>query len=443
MWLLCRSRSTPLASLVAEKERQVAFWIQQVAERDARITFLSTQIGQTQALLESEKNVSVNQTALLTTAQHNLAATFQALSAQALQHNNSAFLHQAQQTFALLQQQAKGDLTLKEQAIATMIEPFRLTLSQFDSHLRELERDRIGAYAGIREQVEALIKTQEHLRGETAQLVRALRTPHVRGRWGELQVQRLFELSGLKKDHDYREQVSVDTDEGRMRPDILVYLPGSKIVVVDSKVPLEAYLDAINATDEATRTAHLKDHARQVRDHIAKLSRKAYHQQFGQSPEFVVLFLPGEVFFSAALEHDVDLIETGIRHNIILATPTTLIALLKAVAYGWQQEAIAENAQRISALGRDLHKSLSVLSAHWVKLGKAIGTTVAAYDEAVGSLEGNVMIKARRFVDLKAVAESEKDPIATFARVEKLPRQLHIPELIVLPDTTQSIDVEG
>jgi DNA recombination protein RmuC len=329
------------------------------------------------------------------------------------QEVEAAVLTMARDTFAQSQQTARGDL-------AQVVSPVRESLDRVDSKIQELERTRVGAYAGLQEQVRSLIETQTQLRTETGKLVTALRTPHVRGHWGEIQLRRVVELAGMLDHCDFTTQTTLFGEEGRLRPDLLVRLPGGRTIVVDAKTPLDAYLRAIEATDEATRRARLADHARQVRAQMAALSRKSYWEQFDQAPEFAVLFLPGECFFSAALESDPTLIEAGAVQNLILATPTTLIGLLRAVAYGWRQERLAENAAEISALGKDLYKRLSDMGDHWNKVGRSLERAVESYNSAVGSLESRVMVSARKFADLKTAPLGVE--IAELAMVDKTVR---------------------
>jgi DNA recombination protein RmuC len=363
----------------------------------------------------------------LTLVQEKLTEAFKVLSADALEQNNRRFLDLAKVSLEKFQEGAKGDLEKRQQSIAEMVTPVKETLHKLDQGMRQLEKERKGDHEALKTQVRSLIETETQLRSETASLVKALRTPLIRGRWGEIQLRRVVELAGMLSHCDFYEQEQELHEDARLRPDLIVRLPGGRQVIVDAKTPLEAYLESAQTQDETVRVAKLKDHARQVRQHVQSLSKKAYWERFQPTPEFVILFLPSEAFFSAALEHDPSLIEVGAEHNVILATPTTLIVLLRAVAYGWKQESLSRHAQEVSDLGHELYKRISDMGGHWSKMGRSLTSAVEAYNKAVGTLETRVLVTARKFKDLGA-ASSHLDTDAIEV-VEKVPRLLQAPDM--------------
>ena len=351
-----------------------------------------------------------------------LQAVFGELARTSLQSNSEVFLQLARERFAHQQSDAEQSLKAREVAVESLVRPIAEALSKAEAQIQAIERDRIDSFAGIRNQMELLASGQNLLSRETRNLVSALRRPDVRGRWGEITLRRLVELAGMTSHVDYTEQQHVATEMGGIRPDMVVHMPEQRDIVVDVKTPLEAYLAAVEAQDDETRSAQLRRHAQIVGVRIRELASKQYWAQFERSPDFVVLFLPGDQFLSAALQENPGLIDDALRQNVMLATPTSLVALLKAVSYGWKQTALAENAAEVRRLGEDLHKRLAVFAEHLAKLGKNLSTSVESFNRAVGSLEHQVLPAARRFPDLGLRISRDielLDPIATLANVPR------------------------
>lgn len=407
-----------LAQLAAQKDAEQA-------QAQARLAALQTELA-------CERSAANEKLGLLEQTQQRLSETFQSLSAEALRRNNASFLELANVSLERFQESARSDLEKRQTAITELVKPVRESLDKVDAKIREIETARAGAYEALTQQVRSMMEAQGQLRMEAAHLAAALRSPVVRGRWGEVQLRRVVEMAGMLAHCDFLEQASVATETGRLRPDLVVNLPGGKQVVVDAKAPLAAYLEAMETRDEAARARHLAQHAERIRAHVYALSRKAYWEQFEQAPEFVVLFLPGESFFSAALEHDPALIEYGTERRIILATPTTLISLLKAVFYGWRQQRVAENAEEISRLGRELYKRLGDMSGHMERMGRSLNGAVENFNRLAATTESRVLVTARRFRDLEpgSQADGELEPPAP---VEIAARGLQAPELAPPP----------
>lgn len=416
---VARAEAEQLRSRLAQTE-------QQLEARREDLARMGAEQAELRERLEQQKSQSEEKLKLVEQARVNLADAFKALSSEALKSNNEEFLKLAKTSLENYQQSAKEDLGNRQKAIEQLTQPIRERLEKFDTKLNDLEKTRVGAYRELSEQVRSLVDDHiPHLRDQTSQLVKALRQPATRGRWGEVQLRRVVEMAGMTEHCDFEEQVSQTSEAGRLRPDLIVHLPGGRRIVVDAKAPIEAYLEAIEDKDEDARKQHLVAHARQVRDHIGKLGSKRYFEQFDPAPEFAVLFVPGEAFFSAALMQDPNLIEHGTDQRVIMASPTTLIALLKAVSYGWRQEALAQNAQEIATLGKELYKRIGKLTEHWGVVGNRLTQAVDAYNKSVGTLETRVLVSARRFQDLR-IGNAEDD--LSIGKLDRTTRTLSVPE---------------
>jgi DNA recombination protein RmuC len=419
---------------VLEERAKVAEQLRvDIAMRDERILSLTEDFmllreakARMDTQIQEERKAFEEQKSLLDDAQQKLADAFNALSSDALRKNNQAFLELARETLEGYNKEAKGELDKRKQAIDSLVNPLKESLEKVDKHVKELEEKRSSAYATLSEQVKSLTDSQTKLQSETSNLVKALRNPNQRGRWGEMQLKRVVEMAGMLEWCDFHEQQTTTSDGNTLRPDITVKMPNNKTIVVDSKTPLDAYLKAIESTDDGVRAEAMKAHAKQVREHIRQLSNKRYWDQFESTPEIVVMFIPGEPLLGAALEQDPALIEYGVENKVLIATPVTLIGLLRSVAYGWRQESLEQNAQKISQLGRDLYSRIAGLAEHFSKVGKNLDRAVGSYNDAVGSFEMRVLPQARKFKELQAATA---DDIELLEPLERNTRLMHRPEL--------------
>ena len=381
------------------------------------------------AELDQARHSAAERTRVWEEDRDRLVGTFAQLSNEALRTNTEQFLTLADARLKETHEAARGDLGQRQEAITQLLQPVKDLLGRYEAGLRQMELERKGAYSGLTEQVQQLVSSQDQLKKETHNLVTALRAPQTRGRWGEMQLRRVVEMAGMVAHCDFDEQVTTSGEDGRLRPDLVVHLPGGANVVVDAKVPLDAFLRATEAEDDVTRQAALVAHARQLRTHIDQLSKREYWRQFDPSPDYVIAFVPGDPLLSAAFEHDGSLIEHAMASRVLITTPTTLIALLRAFAQGWRDEAMAENARLVKDLGTDLYDRLRVLGGHFAKMHRSLTSTVEAFNDAVGSLESRVLVTARRFPDLSVVGHDAKE-VAELHPVTSTPRLPLAPELV-------------
>jgi len=419
-------------------ERRNADLRRTLEQREAHLAATRAALAQSQqeqarleAALEAERRGAREKLAVLDEAQGRLKDAFAALSADVLAQNTQRFLDLAKEKFGEFQNVAVSDLEGRQKAISELVQPLRESLVKVDSKLQEVDRDRAASHAQLGEQLRSLTHAQLALQSETGRLARALRSPNIRGQWGELQLKRVLEAAGMLEGSHFELKESVDGDEGRLTPDVVVRLPGDKHVVVDAKVPLTAFLDAVDCDDDASRDGKLRDHARQVKDHIVRLANKSYWAHFQPAPDIVVMFVPGESLLSAALQHDTGLLEFSMTRGVMLASPLTLIALLRAITYGWQQEKVARNAMEISELGRLLYERIAKLAEHFENVGKSLAKSVASYNSAIGTLESRVLVTARRLKDKGVTAPEELPELET---IDHTPRPLGAQELTGLFD---------
>ena len=383
------------------------------------------------ARAEEQERAAADKLAHVTNMRRELADAFKALSAQALDSTSATFLKLAKAELGQFQERAQSDLKERQSAVDALVQPIKESLTKVDGKLGEIERTRIDAYSSLNEQLRNLAETAlPQIHKATTSLANAMRQPTVRGRWGEVQLKRVLELAGMLEHCDFVEQPTASTsDDARQRPDAIVTLPGGAQIIIDAKVPFTAYLDAHEAQDDDTRTTHLQRHALLVRAHAAALGRKAYWDTFEPSPDFVIMFLPGEMLFTAALQQDPELIEAVTSEKVVLATPSSLIALLRMIALGWREQALAVNAQQVAQLGRQLYERVGSLAGHWSDVGDKLEKAVGAYNRSAGALEARVLVTARKFLDLKAATEDDGE-LAPPVPVETVPRALVAPELV-------------
>jgi len=420
-WLLARSRSVSLVTLTGELRAQASQKDSETASLRVALDEEKRARVEAATKLASAEERFREQLSLIEEMKREMTDTFNALSGAALKSNNEQFFILANAQLGAIVEETKKHIGVHTSDMNGMVKPLTEALRRYEEEVKKIEASRLTAYGSLTEQLKQVSLTQETLKKETGNLVTALRRPEVRGRWGEMQLRRVAELAGMSAHCDFSEQVSVETDSGRQRPDMIVHLPAGRDIVVDAKVALDAYLSAVSAATEDERRAHIKRHAEQVKEHMRMLSSKEYSKQFAGSLEFVVMFIPGESFFSAAMDIEGTLVEDGMKQKVLIATPTTLIALLHSVAYGWRQEQLAENAQKISELGMGLYKRVRTFAEHFDSIGASIGRLNDNYNKAVGSLESSVLPQARRFKELGAATGED---IPELKQVDVSPRSL-------------------
>lgn len=420
-WAVVSARGRAGRAVAEELRRQLEAGRGEAAKLQAQLTAAAAEKAAAEARAIAAQQNLEEQKGLIEDAKGKLTDAFKALAAEALKSSNQDFLALAETRFAALRQEAEGELEARKTAVETLVQPLRQALEEYQEEAKALEEKRLREISSVGQQLHAVAQAHTSLQRETAHLVNALRAPQVRGRWGEITLRRTAELAGMAKHCDFVEQETVATEGGRLRPDMIVRLPARREIVVDSKVALNAYLEALEAPAPEEREAALVRHAQQVRSHARQLASKEYWTQFKETPEFVVMFIPGEAFFAAAAERDPTLMEDALAKGVLIATPTTFIGLLLSVAYGWRQEQIAENAQRISDLGREVHERMATLIEHLARVGKGLKSAIDAYDNAVGSLESRVLPAARQFKELGAGGAKE---IPTLEPIAQVPRSL-------------------
>ena len=410
-------KAQALAEAVSGSRAEIAGLVERLRQKEQEV----------QNLLNREQQALQEKRELLDEATRELSNAFKALSTEALRNNNQSFLELAGAAMGKFQAQASGDLVLRQKELENLVLPVHEMLGKYQDQIQFIEKARSADYGSLSEQLRLLLDSEQKLQKETANLVNALRTPAIRGRWGEFTLRRVVELAGMTEHCDFTEQEPLQGEDGKLRPDMIVRLPAGKTLVLDSKVPLKAYLEALDSTDESSRQARLQAHARQVRSHLQNLSSKAYWDQMATAPEFVIMFIPGDCFYSAAIEQDPALFEEGVAQRVIIATPISLIPLMLTIAHGWRQERLAGNAQKISELGKSLYHRLLTLTDYFNEVGSALGRAVQAFNQAVGSMESRVLVAARRFNELGSVSKEEKMELSS---VNQLPRTLQPADML-------------